>query len=110
RPKCEASTSFAPLSLQYRMVGSAASILVRSAILPSCIGTFRSSRKKTLLSFSSNSSINFNPANADFTKNLYVTYIRLNLPCVLKSQIHYHTKQKPLPVAVPLSLCFQDPQ
>ena len=52
-PKCEQSTTFAPLSSKYLIVGSAALILVSSVISPSFNGTLKSQRTNIFFPLSS---------------------------------------------------------
>ena len=56
---CEQSTTFAPCSIRYLMVGSAPMMRFSSVITPSFIGTLKSTRTRHFLPFTSISVIVF---------------------------------------------------
>ena len=58
-PRCEQRTIFAPFSTNLLIVGSAAWILLSFVILPSFIGTLKSTRTRTFLPFTCKSSTFF---------------------------------------------------
>ena len=77
-PMCEQRITFAPASTKYLIVGSAPLIRVSSVILPSFIGTLKSTLTRHLLPFTSTSFTDFLfivESSIDFFQNLHIFFI-----------------------------------